>query len=651
LLVAAAEPLGEPVLVRRAAARLGIGVEAAAPAQAAGLVEFGARVHFRHPLVRSAVYRAASLEDQRSAHRVLAEVTDPEVDPDRRAWHRAQAAAGPDEDVAGELERSAGRAQARGGLAAAAAFLERATALTIDPTRRAERALAAAQAKHQSGAADAALELLAIAGGGPLDELRSARVDLLRAQIEFAVHRGSDAPLLFLEAARRLEPLDLTLARETYLDALWSAWWVGRTASGGDALKVAEAVRAAPPPSQPARPADLLLDGLAVLITDGYPAGAPMVKRALAAFSSEDLSRDAGIRWLGLAGRAAIHMWDDESWYVLSARLVELARDAGALSVLPVALNLRAGIQILAGEFAAAALLNDEAKAVTDATGSQLAPYGAVLVAAYRGRETETSDLIQAATTEVVARSEGLGLTIVHRARAVLYNGLGRYEDALTEAQHAAPPEELLWSNWALPELIEAAARSGDTERAADALRRLSETTRASGTDWALGIEARSRALLSDGEAADALHLEAIDRLGRTRFRVELARAHLLYGEWLRRERRRVEAREQLRTAYDTFAALGMDAFARRARRELRATGETARKRTVQASGRLTPQETQIARLARDGLSNPEIGAHLFISPRTVEYHLRKVFAKLEISSRHELEPALSSDPNAVQPP
>jgi DNA-binding CsgD family transcriptional regulator len=642
LLLAAAEPVGDPALMWQAAQRLGIGVDAADAAESEGLLQLGVRVTFRHPLVRSAIYRSASPEERRRVHGALAEATDPELDPDRRAWHRAQATAGPDEGVATELERSAGRAQARGGLAASAAFLERSVALTPEPGRRAERGLAAAQAKAQSGAFDAALGLLATAEAGPLHELQRAQADLLRAQIAFAVSRGSDAPPLLLKAAKRLEPLDSRLTRETYLEALQAAMFVGRLASGADLLDVARAARDAPPAPRPPRPADLLLDGLALLITDGYRAGAPMLRRALHAFRSEHVSSEEGLRWLWLACLAAVDLWDHETWYVLSTRHVQLARDAGALTVLPMALISRMAVHLWAGELAAAAALVDEVETVTDATGSHLAPYGALGLAAWRGREAEASALIETSLTEVVARGEGQGLALIDWTSAVLYNGVGRYDDALDAAHQVAEhPEELPFA-WGLVELIEAATRSG--KAVGDALQRLSETTRASGTDWALGIEARSRALLSDGGTAERLYREAIDRLGRTRVRVDLARAHLLYGEWLRRERRRLDARQQLRTAHGLFSAMGMEAFAERAARELLATGETARKRAVDTGSHLTAQEAQVARLARDGLSNPEIGARLFISTRTVQYHLRKVFTKLGINSRMQLARALPRD-------
>jgi DNA-binding CsgD family transcriptional regulator/tetratricopeptide (TPR) repeat protein len=638
LLIAAAEPVGDPVLLWRAAERLGIGADAATPATVAGLFELGARVRFRHPLVRSAVYRVASPEERRTVHRALAEATDPDVDPDRRAWHRANAAADPDEDVASEVERSADRAQARGGLAAAAAFLERATELTPEPARRAQRALAAAQASYQAGAPDTALALLATAQAGPLDELQRARVDLLRAQVVFVVSRGRDAPPLLLAAAKRLEPLDVTLARETYLDALWAAIIVGRLAEGGGVLEAAKAARAVPPAPEPPRPADLLLDGLAVLITEGHAAAAPMLERVLSAFRGDGISREEGLRWLWLACHVARLLWDDESWEVLCTRHLQLSRDTGALTVLHLALNQRMAVHEHSGELATAAALREEVEEVAEATGGQLGPYGALALAAWRGREADLSELIDAMMNDLVARGEGTGLAIIPWASTLLYNGLGRYEEALAAAQQAgAYHDELLFSTWGLVELIEAAVRSGNPEPAADALRRLSETTRASATDWALGIEARSRALLTDDEAAERLYREAIERLARTRIRAELARAHLLYGEWLRREKRRLDAREQLRTAHEMLTAMGIEAFAQRAADELEATGETVRKLSVESPDQLTAREAQIARLARDGLSNPEIGARLFISPRTVEYHLHKVYGKLDITSRHEL--------------
>jgi DNA-binding CsgD family transcriptional regulator len=640
MLVAAAEPAGEPALVWRAAERLGTGAEAVAPATDAGLLTIGERVTFRHPLVRSAVYRAASPAERRTAHQALADATDPRADPDRRAWHRAQATLGPDEDVACELERSADRAQARGGLAAAAAF----------PARRAERALAAAQAKYQAGAFDATLGLLATAVAGPLDELQRAQTNLLRGQIAFASSRGSDAPPLLLKAARQFEPLDLRLARETYLDALAAATFAGRLALGGGMREVAEAALATPPPG-PARGPDLLLDGLALLVCEGYPAGAPVLRQAVSAFRGTDVSGEEELRWLWLACQAAGIVWDHASWDVLSDRQVTLARDAGALVALPIAFNTRAGVHLFAGEFTEAASMAAQAESVTEATGSSIAPYGTLALAVLRGREAEAAHLIQTATDDVGRRGEGLGLSSVQWAAAVLCNSLGRYEQALAAAQRASEDSPAVrFASWALVELVEAAARSAVPERAADALQRLSSIARACGTDWALGAEARSRALVSDGAAAEKLYREAIDRFGRTRLRVDLGRAHLVYGEWLRRQRRRRDARDQLASAYQIFDSVGAAAFAERARIELRAAGGHARQHTVATPDTLTAQEALIARLADEGASNPEIAAQLFISPATVAYHLRKVFTKLGISSRNQLAPARHAAAPPVTP-
>ena len=639
LQLAAADPSGDPVLVWRAAGRLAIGAGAAGPAVDAGLGEFGARVRFRHPLVRSAAYRSASLQTRQELHGALAEATDPAVDPDRRAWHRAQAAPGLDEEVAAELEQCAGRAERRGGLAAAAAFLERSAGLTLDPARRARRALAAAQAKHQAGAPDAALGLLATAQAGPLDELQRARGDLLRAQIAFASSHGRDAPPLMLSAARRLEALDAGLARETYLEAFTAALFVGRLSPAvGD---VARAARMAPAPLVPARAPDLLLDGLALLVAEGYTAGTPALRRAMLACRQE-ISAEQGLSLLWLAERAAMAVWDDETWHILASRHVKLARDAGALSELPLAVRSRILLHAHAGELEQGAALIAEAQAVAEATGSRLGPYGALGVAAWRGREAEVTELIQATMDGVTSRGEGRGVTSQYAA-AVLYNGLGRYDKAVAAAELVCEYDDIGVLGWSLAELVEAAVRCGQPARASDALQRLSETTRASGTDWALGTEARSRALLSEGETAESTYREAIERLGRTRMRPAVARAHLLYGEWLRRENRRQDARAELRTAHGLFTTMGIEAFAERARRELLATGDTVRKRTVQTASELTAQEAHIARLAVGGRTNVEIGAQLFLSTRTVEWHLGKVYTKLGVGSRRELPRAMAS--------
>jgi len=647
LLVAAADPSGDPALVYAAAGQLGAGPEAGDAPGAGRLVSWQPTVRFRHPLIRSAAYYAAPAGARRRAHAALAAVTDPAAYPDRRAWHLAEAADGPDEQVAAALEHTAGRAQARGGLAAAAAFLERSVLLTADPARHAERVLAAAQASMRAGAFAKALELLATAEAGPLDEFQHARIDLLRGQIAFASRRGSDAPPLLLKAAQSLELLDAQLARETYLEGLFAALFAGRLALGGGAREVAEAARAAASPQQPARAPDLLLDGLALVVTEGYPAGAPVLKRAVSAFRSADVSREEGLHWLwlSLADLSAGLLWDYGSWDLLSARRVKLARDVGALTALPFAATIRAGVHMWAGEFAAAAALVAEVDSVTEATGSSVAPTAAVALAAFTGREADAAELIEAGVKDAERRGEGRRLTFFHWATAVLCNSFGRYADALAAAQQASEDSPAdLFANWALAEFIEAATRSGAPEQAAGPLQRLSATARASGTDWALGVEARSQALVTEGDNAETLYREAIDHLGRTRVRIELARAHLLYGEWLRRQRRRRDARDQLRTAFAMFDTIGMEAFAARAQAELRATGERARPRGPGAAEVLTPQEEQITRLVAEHLTNREIAARLFISASTVEYHLRKIFRKLGVASRTQLVRTIRND-------
>ena len=642
LLIAAAEPVGDQALVWRAAAILGVGAEAAAPATEAGLVEFGTRVRFRHPLVRSTVYGSAQAKERQKVHAALAEVTDPQLDPDRRAWHRAHAVPGPNEEVAAELERCADRAQARGGVAAGAAFLERATILTLDPMRRTDRALAAASANLQAGAFDAVRQLLSVAEAGAITDMQQARIDLIGADLAFVTNRGSDAPSLLLKAAKRLEPIDADLSRATYLQALASAMFAGRLALGGGVLEVAGDVEAAPTPTSAPRASDLLLDGLVAHYTRGYSAGLPFLRKALDVFDT-DVPAEEKLRWYWVADIVSQHLWDDHRWQLFTHRHVQLARDVGALSEVPIALTARAFVLLFAGELVEAAALVQELQAAMEATGTTLAPYAGMGLEAFRGRQAETVALVEATIEDVSLRGEGNGIAVATWATAVLNNGIGDYQTAMTAAQSASDhPGEIVSPNWALVELVEAAARSGERETAAEALRRLAEVTSASGTNWALGVEARSRALLSDDDVAERLYCESIERLGRTRIRADLARSHLLYGEWLRRQRRRVDARAQLRIAHDMLDAMGMDAFAERARRELQATGETTRKRSVAtADEQLTAQEALIARMARDGLSNPEIAARMFISARTVQYHLRKVFAKLGIESRTQLDRVL----------
>jgi len=635
LLTAAAEPVGDVTLLWRAAERLGLGIDAAAPARAAGLIDLGARVRFRHPLVRSAAYRAATVSDRQEIHRALAEATDPQTDPDRRAWHRARAAPGPDEAVADELERSADRAQARGGLSAAAAFLQQAAELTPDPAMRVERSLAAAQAKLDVADAASASDLLAGAGLGPVDELQRARLERLGGQIAFASQRGRDAPPLLLAAARRLDPLDAALARETYLEAIASAMFAGRLGTGPDEREVAEAARASKR-GQSLGAADLLLDALVTRFTEGYAASAEPLSRALRAFGEPD-GGGADQRWLWLACRLAQDLWDDELWHVLATRGVRVARETGALHLLPYSANYLAALNVHSGAFASAAVLIGETNAITEATGLPPLRYAEALLAAARG--DDATGLFEWGRRNLTERGEGSGLGLWWRLIALLHNGHARYGKALAAAREACEHEDVMAYGWALVELIEAGVRDGRPDEAAAALDRLSERTQASGTEWALGIEARCGALLRDDES---LYRESVERLARSRAALELARSRLLYGEWLRRANRRADARELLRAAHDSFSSMGAEAFAERARRELLATGETVRRRSVETLDELTPQEAQVARLARDGHTNPEIGAQLFISPRTVEYHLHKVFRKLDVSTRRELRTALT---------
>jgi DNA-binding CsgD family transcriptional regulator len=641
LLLAAAEPVGDASLLWRAAERLGIGGDAIRPAEDAALIDLGIRVRFRHPLARSAAYRAAHFRDRQQAHWALSEATDADADPDRRAWHRARAASGPDEIVAAELERSAGRAQARGGKAAAAAFLAHAAALTPDPSERGRRLLAAAQAKFDAAASDEALQLLNTAELTPLDELQRARLERLRAEVAFARQRGRDAPALLLQAARRLEPLDAALARETHLESVAAAMYAGRLSDAPGLREVAMAARAAPAPPGTPGPVDLLLDGLAVRFTDGYAAGVPPLRVALSAFRGVDASTPRDARWLWLACRLAQDLWDDELWCELAARGLRLARETGALRVLPIAATYRASVHVHAGELGAASALVTEADAIVHASGMAPLKFAAMMLAAWRGDEAECRALFDAGRAEATARGEGLGLGVLEWATALLYNGSGRYAEALAAAQRGCAEDDDAVFAWCLVELVEAGARSGAGDAALAALERLSERAQAAGTEWALGVEAGARALLADGPAAETLYREAVERLARSRGVVQHARAQLLYGEWLRREGRRVDARVQLRDAYTRFDQIGAEAFGERARRELLATGETAPRRVAGTRDVLTAQEAQIARMASERQTNPEIGAKLFISPRTVEYHLRKVFTKLDITSRRELRAAL----------
>ena len=641
VLLAAADPAGDPALIFRAAQVLGLDAATMNLAAAAGLLEFGANVRFRHPLVRSAAYRTATADDRRAAHEALAVVTDPLADPDRRAWHCAHATAGPDEAVAEELISSASRAMRRGGVAAAAAFWERAVALTPDPGQRAARALTAAEVKYAAGDFEAAQALLVTAEVGPLSELDEARVQRMRGQIAFALRRGGDAPQLMLRAARRLQSLDAELARQTYLEALLAAIYAGRLARGQDARQVARAARSAtlpPAGSEPPSHSQLLIHGLAVRLADGYVAAAPALKEALRRYRAQPLKLD----WLSVSYNiVAMDLWDDEAWFELAAGQLRLARANGTLSWLPFTLDYLAEIHVQAGELSKAAALLIERESVDPGTREATLPYVPLLLAAWRGDAPGAADLAEEMALGASDRGEGAALTYADYAQAVLYNGLGHYGPAAEAAHGASGVDEIVISPWALYELAEAAVRSDQHERARAAADQLSQLAVASASNWARGAAARSRALVSGGQVAEEAYREAIELLGRTRMATHLARTRLVYGEWLRREKRRIDARDQLQSAFDALTSMGAKAFAERARRELQATGETVRKRSDDTRTGLTPQEEEIAQLAREGRTNSEIGAQLFIGRRTVEWHLRKVFAKLDVSSRLELDQAL----------
>jgi DNA-binding CsgD family transcriptional regulator len=643
LLVAAAEPVGDSALVRRAAGRLGVDAASALPAVDAELIEIGATLRFRHPLIRTAAYQASPLAERQRAHRALAEATDVDADPDRRAWHRALSTSEPDEDVAEELERSATRAQARGGSAAAAAFLERAAALTADPALRFGRDLAAARAFHNCGDLDAATRLTTTAEALARDDVDHANVAYLRGTIAYASGEFADAPRLLLKAASPLEVIDSQEARRLYLLAVNYAVFAGRLASGCNAPDVARSVRAAAWPVHEETAVDLFLDGFTTFVLDGPTLAVPVLNRAIARFrnSGLDMQEDGPNRHNAPA--AALVCWDDQQWNDLTRHNVSVIRTNASFGFLASTLNSLAYLHLMQGDLSLASSAVAEAEAINDVTGSHYAPYHAAHLAALRGHEADARAVIQRTIDRALVSGQGLAYRCALSATATLFNGLGRYPDALAAADEAAEHPPDWWSDKALPELIEAAVRCGEPQRATSAVERLLDATTAASTDWALGVAARTRALLADKDRAEPLYQEAVERLARTSIRTELARAHLLYGEWLRREGRRSEAREQLRTAHEMLSSMGVGAFAERARRELMATGETVRKRTVETATELTAQEASIARLAVDGLTNPEIATQLFLSSRTVEYHLGKVFSKLGIGSRRELRMVRSS--------
>ena len=654
LQLAAADPVGEPSLLWNAAARLRIDTKAAAPAIEAGLIDFGTRVQFRHPLVRSAAYRSASLAEKQTAHGALAEATDPRLDPDRRAWHRAQAAHGPDETVAVELENSADRALARGGIAAAAAFLERAATLTPEPARRAARMLAAAKAKRDAGALDAALGLLITIESGPLDALQPA---YLRGEIAFDQLRVHEAAQLLENAAKQFESLCADSSREVRLRALDAAMWLagpGRPDTSS-ILEMAAATCAGLPSPQPPRAVDVLLDAFVARFTDGYAASAPLFNRAIEMLLAADVDADQLAGWLPitrskLSATLAAEVWDAQSWYALALREARFARMTGAPIHLQFALHYLAWTLVLRGEFGKAASVLDKDRATAAATGNPPLAFGELLLTAWRGQHDKARELISATTASATAQGKCRVADFGAYARSVLDNGFGRHGDALAAVKPVFDHDHAGFGALVIPELVEAASRTGNVELLTAARDWMAIRTKATPTPWALGIDSRIGALLSEGDVADILYRESLDNLGRAQVSLERARGHLIYGEWLRRQNRRVDARAQLRVAEERFSAMGADGYADRAHRGLLATGESARKRSVDTSVDLTPQELHVALLARDGLSNNEIGGQLFISPRTVQYHLRKVFAKLRIRSRGELAHVLPCDAARLEP-
>lgn len=639
LLLAAAESSGESSWLWAAADHLDICADAAAPAEAAGLITIDGSVRFRHPLVRSAIYANASLSERRQAHGALAQAISGQATEDHRAWHLAHASAGPDEQIAEGLVLAAERARARGGVAAAAAFLSHAVDLTPEPDRRAKRAFTAAQTAFDAGDPNTAGKLLTLANGLGTDEFLSARVDLLRAKLAFAARRGRDAPALLIAAAKRLRSLDPLLARETYLEALLASIIVGRLSTGPDnsAPMVAREARDAPPAPASPRAIDLLLDGLIVRLIEGHVAAAPLLKRAMDEYLLEEAAGSAVARWHDITSRVSLDLFDQDTYASLTARQLESIRATGALTLLPIALSTYAGLCVTSGRFSQVAEVLEEADLITTATGAPMQRLINPYLAAYRGQEHLCREHVRATIEAATSRGEGIAVAVALYSAAILHNGLGQYAEALTAAITAADYDDIGMCGWALVEAVEAASRCGESTVAADAVRQLLERADASGTQTALGIAARSKALVSSPSVAEDEYRRAIAHLERSPVVVHWGRSHLIYGEWLRRNNRRADARTELRTAYDMFVQIGADGFAERARRELRATGESVLRQPKGAAAGLTTQESYITRLAREGYTNSEIAAQLFISPRTVEWHLGKIFAKLGVTSRREL--------------
>jgi DNA-binding CsgD family transcriptional regulator len=639
LLLVAADPVGDVPVLRRAAQALGISLdEDAGPAEADGLISIAGQVRFRHPLVRSSIYRAAAPGDRRKVHAALAGAVEADQDRDRRAWHLAHGTTFPNDEVAAELERSADRANARGGPAAAAAFLELTSDLASDPGRQATLTIASAESKYDAGAlrqASALLDDLDVTWLGDADR---AHLDLIRARILFTAGDSGQTVVLMTAAARRLEAVSAELARATYLHAFSAGTFLGRDVTADQWLDLGRAAAHAPSPGRPPGARDTLLEGLALQLTAGYAPALVQLRRALQELVTDDGQTENLIEVLWLASCVAIVVWDDNSWNALSERFVSEGRRTGAIVHLLAAVQMRAIERALAGDFAEAASRIAEKDLLTSVIGpTHGGDSTAALLAAWQGHETGA---VVDASSPPPSRMWGFEADVSSYATSVLCNALGRYESALEAAQTFLDDANGRWVP-ALPELVEAAMRCERPELARRAVTQLAVTTAPSGTHWAAGLECLCRALIAGDDGAESLFAESLEHLAHTRIATSFARARLLYGEWLRRQGRRIDAREQLRAARDMFALMGAEAFAARAGRELAATGERVRRRAATPAVQLTPQETQIVRLAMEGQSNSEIAAQLFISPRTVEYHLHKLFIKLGITSRNQLSRAL----------
>jgi DNA-binding CsgD family transcriptional regulator len=637
LLAAAADPTGDPALLWRAGEFLGFGVRAAAPAEAEELLRFSPLVRFRHPLIRSAVYHGAALAERVRVHEALARATDPQAAADLRAWHRAEAAIGPDESVAGELERAADLARERGGWAASARFLTRAATLTPDADERFRRVLAAARAETTAGACVRAQALLDSVAGRLDDPVKRAAALRVQGMIRYALDQSAEAASVLLDAARRLAPLDTRLARATLLEALAAARISGRLAkTGAGDADIAHAARSLPPPPpSDATIGDLVLDADATLLLDGHEAAVPVVKRAIAAMLEAPVSSAELLTLTGVGCTAASALGDDHALYSLANWLEVQARDQGAVLPLSIALIFSGFSELFAGHLGQAHARYAERGAIEAARGGSC-EVGEALVLAWRGRAAEARAQAAAATQVAVEQGEGWKLALLEYARAVLALGMGHYEEALAAAPQGYQ-ENVLLRTFALPDLIEAAVRCGERETAEQALASVASRAAASPTPLMLGLLARSRALLGSGTGTEAFYREAISYLQQARGRVHHARVELVYGEWLRRERRQRDAREHLQAAYGMFREIGADGFAERARLELAAAGGTARQPASSPGGGLTAQELQVAVLAAAGFTNLEIASRLFISPKTVDYHLGKVFRKLGVGSRRQL--------------